>query len=362
MPGHSLFFTAQRSFEAARRLSDGGADSLLHGHGFRIRAFTRESDCRASFPGDEAPWLGARLDEAVAALDYGLLNEHIEAPDDARIAEWVLQRSNLAGGSGLALGSAPDRGVVLRPDGQRLAWRRFRFEAAHRLPNVPADHKCGRMHGHGFETVIYAAMGAGQESRVEQARIAESWREPHRQLHLACLNDLEGLDNPTSEVLASWIWERLGHSLHGLAGITVMETASAGCHYDGHAWRIWKEMPFDSAVRLARAPDGDARRLTHGHTFAARLHLSGGLDETLGWIHDYGDVKRIFDPVFRALDHQPLYEHAGLTDCDPASVARYIDSEMAAGLPGLCRVDVLETPGCGALLRHDGASRDLPVP
>ena len=300
------------------------------------------------------------LEPPVAALDYRSINERIEEPDDVRLAEWLLSETGLAGKAGLALRSAPDGGAIIDPEGRRLAWRRFRFESAHCLPNVPAGHKCGRMHGHGFEVTLFAALEPREDATDVQASIARAWQPLQTRLHLACLNDLPGLENPTSEVLAQWIWRGLGDSLPGLAGVTVMETASAGCHFDGERWRIWKSMSFDSAVRLARAPADDARRMIHGHTFTVRLHLSGSLERVMGWVHDYGDVKRRFDPLFRALDHQPLYEHPELADSDDASIAGLIESKMAAELPALCRVDVLHTPGCGAvLLRGEGPREAL---
>lgn len=318
--------------------------------------------CRPRFPGVESQWLNNRLEEAVSLLDNGLLNDRIPEPGDENVAEWLLDRSGLAGTAGLALQSAPDRGAIVRPEGSRLAWQRFRLEAAHQLPNVPAGHKCGRMHGHGFEVVLFSTLDPDTDARTTQETIADAWYPLHLRLHLTCLNDLPGLENPTSEVLAQWIWQGMQEAARGLAGVTVMETASAGCHFDGAGWRIWKSASFDSAVRLARAPHDDPRRMTHGHTFTTRLHLSGGLDKVMGWVYDFGDVKQRFDPVFRALDHRPLYEQAGLADNDPASIARWIDHEMADALPGLSRIDVLETPGCGALLCREPDDRGLLVP
>lgn len=362
MNSPSLFFTAMQSFQAARRLSAMGPAQALHGHGFEARIVAPQAACRPAFAGDEATALASTLQPAVDRLDYRLLNDQIEEPDDVRIAEWLLAQSGLTGKAGLSLQSAPGRGAIVRPEGSHLAWQRFRLEAAHRLPNVPAGHKCGRMHGHGFEIILFSSLEPQTDARTAQQSIANAWYPLHRRLHLACLNDLPGLENPTSEVLAQWIWQGMLDALSGLAGVTVMETASAGCHFDGALWRIWKSMSFDSAVRLARAPEGDPRRMTHGHTFTTRLHLSGGLDEVMGWVYDYGDVKDYFDPVFRALDHRPLYEIPGLTDNDPASIAAHIDAEVAGELPGLSRVDVLETPGCGALLCRQTDDHGLLVP
>ncbi|NEZ02711.1 6-carboxytetrahydropterin synthase [Wenzhouxiangella sp. XN201] len=353
----SLYFSAAQSFEAARRT---GGD--LHGHGFCARLVAAPRSFDAAFPGAEVDTLAEQLAAAVAPLDYSLLEDHVENADDAALAGSILTTLNLEAPSALDLRSAPDRGAIVKSGGERLAWQRFRLEAAHRLPHVPPGHKCGRMHGHGFEVTLYGTIEPDAEAHAAQQGIARAWQPLQRQLHLACLNDLPGLENPTSEVLARWIWQRLEEALPDRVGVTVMETGSAGCHFDGERWRIWKSMSFDSAVRLARAPEGDRRQLIHGHTFTTRLHLAGGLDEVMGWVYDYGDVKHRFDPVFRALDHQPLHEQPGLADNDPASIAAYIDAEMAAALPGLSRIDVLSTPGCGALLCRRPDERGLLVP
>jgi len=354
---NSLYFTAARTFEAARRTEAG-----LHGHGFLARLVAAAKSIEGDFPGGECDALDRRLAQAAAPLDYALVNDRLELVDDDAMAAWLLGRLELAADSALALRSAPDRGAIVKSGGERLAWRRFRFESAHQLPHVPAGHKCGRMHGHGFEATVFSVVGGNDTASRAQQDIARAWQPLHQQLHLACLNDLPGLDNPTSEVLARWIWQGLADTLPGLAGVTVMETASAGCHFDGAGWRIWKSASFDSAVRLAQAPPGDPRRLVHGHTFTTRLHLAGGLDAVMGWVCDYGDVKRLFDPVFLELDHQPLHEHAGLEDNDPAALARYIGARMSDPLPGLSRVDVESTPGCGAMVLRGEDRRGLLVP
>ncbi|WP_242445343.1 6-pyruvoyl trahydropterin synthase family protein [Chromatium okenii] len=125
-------------------------------------------------------------------------------------------------------------------------------------------------------------------------------------MHHACLNDISGLENPTSELLAQWLWQRFAPQLPTLRRVTVCETATAGCHYDGQQFRIWKEQRFESAVQFPDAPAGDGRRRLHGHSYLLRLLLSAPLDAVLGWTVDYGDVKTLFTPVYRQLDHHRL--------------------------------------------------------
>jgi 6-pyruvoyltetrahydropterin/6-carboxytetrahydropterin synthase len=181
------------------------------------------------------------------------------------------------------------------------------------------------------------------------------------ELHHACLNDLTGLENPTSEMLSAWVWRRLKPVLLELSWVTVYETATAGCHYDGAHNRIWKEMRFESALRLTRAPDGDARRRLHGHSYLLRLHLSAPLDTVMGWTVDYGDVKELFKPVYKALDHHDLNALPGIGDADTASLLQWIRGQAGHALPQLDRIDLYSTPGCGAMLAWGELGPALPV-
>jgi 6-pyruvoyltetrahydropterin/6-carboxytetrahydropterin synthase len=127
-------------------------------------------------------------------------------------------------------------------------------------------------------------------------------------LNFACLNDIRGLENPTSELISNWIWQRLKRQLPELSWVTVYETANCSAHFDGTHYRLWRETTLDSAMRLMRAPESDPRRRVHGHTYTLRLHLHAPLDDVMGWIIDFGDVKQLFGPVFEQLDHHPLHE------------------------------------------------------
>jgi 6-pyruvoyltetrahydropterin/6-carboxytetrahydropterin synthase len=114
-------------------------------------------------------------------------------------------------------------------------FREFRFEAAHRLPNVPEGHKCARLHGHSFRVAVHVVGPLGEESGwvIDFADIKRAFAPIHEALDHRYLNDIEGLENPTSEVLACWIWDRLEPVLPGLARIVVRETCTSGCEYRG---------------------------------------------------------------------------------------------------------------------------------
>jgi 6-pyruvoyltetrahydropterin/6-carboxytetrahydropterin synthase len=218
------------------------------------------------------------------------------------------------------------------------------------------------MHGHGFEILLHADQDLDASALgIDYDRIDDLWAPIHAELDHACLNDIPGLENPTSEIIAAWLWNRLKPALPELSWVTVYETAQCGAHYDGERYRIWKEMTLDSSVALRSAPATDPRRRIHGHTYTLRLHLQAPLDQVMGWTVDFGDVKDLFDPIFKRIDHQPLHELPGLKQSDCASIARWIRSEVGDILPALDRLDLYETRGCGVILSWATSHVALPV-
>lgn len=111
----------------------------------------------------------------------------------------------------------------------------FHIEAAHYLPNVPPDHKCRRLHGHSFRVEIHVS-GEVDENKgwvADFADIKGAFQPLYDQLDHHYLNDIEGLENPTTEMLARWIWQRLKPNLPLLSKICIQETCTAGCIYQG---------------------------------------------------------------------------------------------------------------------------------
>lgn len=316
---------AQAGFEAARRTRLG-----LHGHSFVAQA-------RAA--AGSLPQLQHSLAGRLMGFDRSQLNDVVGDPDDAPLAAWIAQGLASSHLEELVLHAGADQGARWSPK-RTTHWRRYSFEAAHRLPHVPLGHKCGRLHGHGFAVLVHAD--------APQARIDAAWLPLHAQLNRRCLNTLPGLENPTSEVIAAWLWQRLSDALAGLERVTVFETGSSGAAFDGARFAIWKQFTLDSAVM-----EGDALL---GHTYALRLHLAAPLHEVLGWVVDFGDVKTAFAPVFEQLDHQPLHERLGAAAADVASLACWVHEQAVDVLPQLDRVDLFETPGCGVLVARDLAA------
>jgi 6-pyruvoyltetrahydropterin/6-carboxytetrahydropterin synthase len=114
-------------------------------------------------------------------------------------------------------------------------FKEFSIEAAHWLPNVPDGHKCRRLHGHSFRIELHVAGQVDEHLGwvMDFGELKSAFRSIEDQLDHRCLNDVEGLENPTSENLARWIWSRLRAELPTLSRIVVRETCTSGCVYRG---------------------------------------------------------------------------------------------------------------------------------
>ena len=167
-------------------------------------------------------------------LDHRYLND-IEGMGEASfegVAEYIRER--LAPALALPVkvfvsmaGDGHFNAVLKVPDERlRLGERvRISFEAAHFLPNLPETHKCRRLHGHSFTIEL-----AGSRAHA----MAEAAREVvYDTLDRTSLNDIPGLENPTSEQLAMWIWERVKPRAPQLEAVAVAETCTARCIHRG---------------------------------------------------------------------------------------------------------------------------------
>jgi 6-pyruvoyltetrahydropterin/6-carboxytetrahydropterin synthase len=113
--------------------------------------------------------------------------------------------------------------------------RDYRFEAAHRLPRLPAGHKCHRLHGHSFmfQVTLEGEVDDRTGFLIDFGDVDEVVEPVRQRLDHYYLNEIEGLDNPTSEVLAGWLWRELKSKLPLITAITVAETCDARCTYRG---------------------------------------------------------------------------------------------------------------------------------
>lgn len=114
-------------------------------------------------------------------------------------------------------------------------FKEFGFESAHSLPNVPEGHKCARLHGHSFRIRVTVSGPVGDDTGwvLDFADLKAAVQPTVDALDHRYLNEIEGLENPTSERIAEWIWDRVAAELPGLASVEVRETCTNGCVYRG---------------------------------------------------------------------------------------------------------------------------------
>lgn len=114
-------------------------------------------------------------------------------------------------------------------------YKEFHFEAAHRLPNVPAGHKCARLHGHSFHLRLHLRGEVDPDSGwvMDFADIKQRFADIYERLDHHYLNEIPGLENPTSENIARWIWVQLKEKLPELCAVELRETCTSGCIYRG---------------------------------------------------------------------------------------------------------------------------------
>ena len=358
-------FIASARFDAARSvgvLPVNHKSRNLHGHSFWT-SIILDSNCDSHLNGSEHLFLKEKLTSVVKDLDYNHLNNLIKIPTDENLARWIQGKSKYLLKKNVEITgvqSTKDQGIHLSDDYSFHVWKRFQFEAAHKLPNVAKGHKCGKMHGHSFQVIVHAnTKFEFNDLSIDYDHLNEIWSPIDYKLNYNCLNEIEGLSNPTSEILAQWIWEKLAPVLPSISCISVYETATCGAHFNGSDFKIWKDFSFDSAIKIDHA-DKKLSRL-HGHTFLLRLNLSSPLDKVMGWTKDFGDVKEIFKPIFKILDHQPLNENLEFGKINILNIATWILNTTQNVLPEISGIELYESEGCGVILKNNIVGPIMPL-
>jgi 6-pyruvoyltetrahydropterin/6-carboxytetrahydropterin synthase len=205
----------------------------LHGHNYRVELLLRGPlDRRRGWLLDFAD-IRAVFDPVAEQLDHSHLNEipGLHTPSIPFLKRWIFSQvkpalPNLERVVVSILGDlefTPRRRLEDRmlKIPERLS---FTLESAHRLPHLPEGHKCSRLHGHSFH--VEAAAG-------DLDRLVERLQRIHDRLDHRYLNEIEGLENPTSENLAIWIWRDLRTDVPDLSVVAVRESAECACVYRG---------------------------------------------------------------------------------------------------------------------------------
>ena len=116
---------------------------------------------------------------------------------------------------------------------------------------------------------------------------------------------------------------------------------------------IFKQFSFDSAHYLPHVPDDHKCKRMHGHTYIVRLYVQGELDPKLGWVVDFADIKAVWKPLEKQLDHRVLNDIEGLENPTAEHLAVWIWNKVKPQLPGLSRVEVCENPSSGVIYMGD---------
>ena len=109
----------------------------------------------------------------------------------------------------------------------------FQIESARFLPHLPESHPCSRVHGHSFKIILTLVGDLDPKIGwvIDYNDISERIKPLLQMIDHRVLNEVEGLENPTSELLAKWLYERALKVLPQLKRVTVAETPLTECTY-----------------------------------------------------------------------------------------------------------------------------------
>ena len=116
-----------------------------------------------------------------------------------------------------------------------IVYKKFTIESARSLPNLPDNHPCKRVHGHSFKIIISLKGSINKKTGfvIDFSDIEKAFNPIKSRLDHVYLNDVEGLENPSSENICIWIWKKIKSKLPGLHMIEIKETMTTGCKYRG---------------------------------------------------------------------------------------------------------------------------------
>ena len=175
------------------------------------------------------------------------------------------------------------------------------LQSAHFLPFVEENHKCRRLHGHNFG--LWLSVEISDFDLVGTNSIEIMYAISHEikaELDRKILNDIDGLENPTSEFIAKWVYNKLQNSSLSVVSILCIETSnSAACYHGENLWSCWKSFDFESVWR-------PSYREYIGHSFRLSTAVTGELCPSKGWVMDFSEIKSIMKPLVTKLDHRDL--------------------------------------------------------
>jgi len=220
-------------FEAAHSTPWQGNPSCLHGHSYEVAVVVDGPlDPTYNWVMDYGD-ISDSFSPLFKTLDHAMLNDvkGLETPTIKHLEQWIYHQLKatvplltdihvrILGDQVFSPALQGFNKIMNLPERVR-----FGFEAAHALPKLPPNHKCHAMHGHSFEVDVAVE---------DTASLAPNLQTIYDKLDHRCLNEIEGLENPTSEEVSRWIWNELKPVRSDLKSIIVAETCTARCIYHG---------------------------------------------------------------------------------------------------------------------------------
>jgi len=222
------------SFEAAHRHpGDSGPGGRIHGHSFKVETLLKGPvDPESGWVVDFAV-IKREVKPVLDLIDHRYLNDiaGLEVPSPEKVSDWIASRLRARLDFDLEVrvdcrettSAEIERLRPSRPGSLPERWV-LRFEAAHSLPKTPPGHKCRRLHGHSYRLEVEA---------TEPAPVPKALERLFELLDHRCLNDVEGLENPTAEIMAGFFGDRLSREGVEPASVFVSETCESGCFFFG---------------------------------------------------------------------------------------------------------------------------------
>ncbi len=241
---------------------------------------------------------------------------------------------------GFELGSREESRLIWSLDGGFSRRIDFILELAHFLPHVAKDHKCHRLHGHSYQIGLQMKDQNNSDQLLKLAR-----REISDDLDRRLLNEIKGLENPTAEILAAFLFKRLKPDLAGLETVYVHETQDSACSFSGGStWSVFKAFELEAALPYQNS--------FLGRSLKIRLGIEKELDSELGWTLDFAQIKAWFRPIRHRLDHH------NLGDIDGKDLSRLLDlgawlfNQTEASMPDLRFIEIQDSVDSGMILER----------
>lgn len=116
-----------------------------------------------------------------------------------------------------------------------IIYKQFTFDAAHYLPHVTDHHKCKKTHGHTYHLTLFFDGNISPDMGwiIDYSEIKNVVTPILKLVDHQFLNEVEGLENPTCELICIWLWKKIKPLITELKRIELKETPTSGAIYEG---------------------------------------------------------------------------------------------------------------------------------